>query len=100
MKTANTVKTELDQTSNRLSELKQMREGLQQKLENLQDGFIKGKSSLDDVQAAQGKLDTLNSSIRALEAKESELRTAFTDKRNSESHQDILNQMKSCADQA
>jgi uncharacterized phage infection (PIP) family protein YhgE len=94
------IKTELDATANRLDELTIMRDVINAHLKTLQDGFISGKTSLDEVQAEQNKLTTLDSSIQALEAKQDELRSAFQKASASENRQALLEKAKVAAIEA
>lgn len=88
------IENELNQTTKRLDELTEMRMRLNNNLQTLQQGFIDGKTSLDELQTEQGRLTTLESSTKALEAKQDELHTAFQKASLSESRADILEQMK------
>ncbi len=88
------IQNELGQTTKRLDELITMRDSTKTNVQTLQDGFIGGKPSLDELQTEQGKLTILNESIKALEAKQDELHTAFQKASLSESRADILEQMK------
>ncbi len=98
--TSNEIQSEITRTTKRLGELTEMRDGIKGKLEILQKGFIGGKTSLDDLQTEQGKLTILNESIKALEAKQDELHTAFQKASLSESRAETLRQMKVIADEA
>jgi uncharacterized coiled-coil DUF342 family protein len=71
MKTQKTteIENELNQTTKRLGELTRMRDGITTNLQGLQKGFVSGTTPLDELQAGQGSLATLDSSIKALEAK-------------------------------
>ena len=100
MKKSIEIKTELDNTTKRLNELTEMRDRLNTKLETLQQGFIDGKTSLDEVQAEQSKLTTLDSSIKALEAKQNELHDAFQKAGASETRQALLEKAKVTATEA
>jgi hypothetical protein len=88
------IETELGQTIKRLSELTQLRNSTQAKVQALQDGFISGKASLAELQTEQGGLTILIESVKALEAKKGELHTAFETASLSESRSGILEQMK------
>ncbi len=99
-KKSNQIKTELDATAKRLSELNEMQKGITGNLETLQAGFIDGKTSLDALQTEQGKLTTLNSSIKALEAKQNELDDAFQKASASETRQALLEKAKVTATEA
>jgi DNA repair ATPase RecN len=88
------IENELNQTVKRLDELTEMRMRLNTNLQTLQKGFIDGKTSLDELQTAQGKQTTLESSIKALEAKQSELHDVFQKASLSESRADILREME------
>jgi uncharacterized phage infection (PIP) family protein YhgE len=95
-----TTKTELDLTNERLSELTEMRDGINTNLRTLQDGFVNGKTSLDEVQAEQARLNTLNSSITALEVKQSELQAAFAEMTKAEARQNLIESARTTAQQA
>ena len=99
-KKSNQIKTELDATAKRLSELNEMQKGITGNLETLQQGFIDGKTSLDELQTEQGKLTTLNSSIKALESKQNELHDAFQKASASETRQALLEKAKETAIEA
>jgi len=94
------IEIELNQTTKRLDELTEMRDGITANLETLQAGFINGKTSLDELQTEQGKLTTLDSSIQTLEAKQSELETAFKTAQNVEAVQTGIGNLKTIAEQA
>jgi uncharacterized coiled-coil DUF342 family protein len=95
--TSKQIENELNQTTKRLDELTEMRMRLNTELQTLQQGFIGGKTSLDELQTEQGKLTILNESIKALEANQDELHTAFQKAILSESRSAILEQMKKTA---
>jgi DNA repair exonuclease SbcCD ATPase subunit len=76
-KTAKQIETELDQTINRLGELNELHRAVADELKTLQDGFVSGKTPLDKVQTAQGKLTILNDSVTALETRRDELQIEF-----------------------
>ncbi len=97
---SNQIKTELDATAKRLSELNEMQKGITGNLETLQAGFIDGKTSLDELQGEQARLTTLNSSITALETKRSELQDAFQKASASETRQALLEKAKVTAIEA
>jgi chromosome segregation ATPase len=97
--TSKEIEKELDQTTKRLDELTEMRAGINTNLQTLQNGFVDGKTSLDELQAEQGKLTILNESIKALEAKQDELHDAFQRAAMSESRAETLEQMKAIAAQ-
>lgn len=94
------IETELNQTTNRLDELTTMRDRLNTNLQTLQQGFIDGKTSLDELQAEQSKLTTLDSSIKALEARQDELHDAFQRAAMSETRQVLLEKAKETAIEA
>jgi uncharacterized phage infection (PIP) family protein YhgE len=99
-RTSKQIEIELNQTTNRLDELTEMRDGITANLETLQAGFINGKTSLDELQTEQGKLTTLDSSIKTLEAKQSELQTALNTAQNVETVQTGIGNLKTIAEQA
>jgi hypothetical protein len=92
-----TIKNELDQTTARLSELTEMPSRINTSLKTLQDGFVRGKTPLDEVQAEQARLNTLNSSITALEVKQSELQTAFDEMTEAEARQNLIETARATA---
>lgn len=91
------IENELNQTTNRLDELAEMQTGITANLQTLQQGFIDGKTSLDELQMEQSKLTILNESIKALEAKQNELHSAFQKASFSESRQTLLESAKATA---
>lgn len=97
---SNQIEKELNQTTKRLDELTEMRDGIKGNLETLQQGFIDGKTSLDELQAEQSKPATLDTSIKALEAKQDELHTAFQKASFSETRQSLLEKAKVTAIEA
>lgn len=94
------IENELNQTTQRLDELTELRNGITANLQVLQAGFINGKTSLDELQAEQNKLTTLDSLIKALEVKQDELHTAFQKASLSESRQTLLEKAKVIATEA
>ncbi len=92
--TSKEIEKELNQTTNRLDELTEMRDGITANLQTLQQGFVDGETLLDELQAEQGKLTILNESIKGLEAKQTELRSAFQKASLSESRHAKLKQIK------
>jgi cell division protein ZapA (FtsZ GTPase activity inhibitor) len=94
------IEKELNQTTNRLDELTEMRDSITTNLQTLQKGFVSGTTSLDNLQAEQGKLTTLDSSIESLEAKQDELHTAFQKASLSESRQTAIQQMEKLANES
>jgi uncharacterized coiled-coil DUF342 family protein len=92
-----TTKTELDLTNERLSELITMRDGINTNLQTLQDGFVNGKTSLDEVQAEQARLNTLNSSITALEVKQDELQAVFDELTAAETQATLIESARTTA---
>jgi uncharacterized coiled-coil DUF342 family protein len=97
---SNQIENELNQTTKRLDELTEMRDRLNNNLQTLQQGFIDGKTPLDEVQAEQGKLIPLDASIKTLEAKQDELHTDFQKACNVEAVQTGINNLKTIAEQA
>jgi uncharacterized phage infection (PIP) family protein YhgE len=97
---SNQIETELNQVTNRLDELTEMRERANNNLQNLQQGFIDGKTPLDAVQVEQGKLTTLDASIKTLEAKQDDLHAEFQKACNVEAVQTGIGRLKAIAEQA
>jgi DNA repair exonuclease SbcCD ATPase subunit len=95
-----TIGTELDQTTERLSELITMRDRINTNLQTLQSGFVNGKIPLGEMEVEQARLNTLNSSITALEAKQSELQAAFDELAATEARQNLLESAKAAANEA
>ncbi len=94
------IKKELNQTTERLDELTEMRDALNNNLQSLQGGFINGKTTLEELQAEQSKLTPLSGSIRALEAKQSELKTELESAQKAELRQNSIEQMKKLANES
>ena len=93
MKKSTELKTELDGTAKRLSELITMQDGITNTLKTLQDDFINGKAVLVQVQNEQSRLTTLNASIKSLELRQSELQTAFDTATAAEQRQALLEKL-------
>jgi predicted nuclease with TOPRIM domain len=91
------IKKELNQTTERLDELTEMRDALNNNLQSLQGGFINGKTTLAELQTEQGKLTPLSGSIKALEAKQSELKNELESAQKAELKHDAIEQMKKLA---
>jgi archaellum component FlaC len=94
------IKKELNQTTERLDELTEMRDALNNNLQSLQGGFINGKKTLEELQTEQGKLTPLSGSIKALEAKQSELKTELESAQKAELRQNSIEQMKKLANES
>jgi tRNA A37 N6-isopentenylltransferase MiaA len=91
------IKKELNQTTERLDELTEMRDALNNNLQSLQGGFINGKTTLEELQTEQSKLTPLSGSIKALEAKQSELKTELELAQKAELKHDAIQQMEKLA---
>ncbi len=100
MKKSTEIETELNNATKRLDELTEMRDGITANLETLQQGFIGGKTSLDELQTEQSKLTILNESIKALESKQDELHSLFQKASASETRQALLEKAKVTATEA
>jgi predicted nuclease with TOPRIM domain len=94
------IKTELNQTIKRLNELTEMQKDVSGNLQTLQQGFVSGKTSLDELQAEQGKLTALNGSIAALQAKQTELETELKSAESAELRQTSIQQMEKLANES
>jgi uncharacterized phage infection (PIP) family protein YhgE len=99
-KKSNQIESELNQTTKRIDELTEMRGGINTNLQTLQQGFIDGKTSLEELQAEQSKLTTLDDSIKALEAKQDELHSTFQKASLFETRQTLLAKAKITAIEA
>jgi hypothetical protein len=88
------IENELGQTTKRLGELITMRDGIGNNHQALQKGFVSGTTTLEELQAGQGSLATLESSITGLKAKQSELETELEAAQKAELKQDAIQQMK------
>jgi uncharacterized coiled-coil DUF342 family protein len=100
MKKSIKIENEILKTVERIDELYESRNGIKTNLETLQAGFVDGATPLDELQAGQARLDTLESSIAALNAKRSELQTSFDETLALENHQSLLDAARATADQA
>jgi predicted RNase H-like nuclease (RuvC/YqgF family) len=94
------IKKELNQTTERLDELTEMRDALNNNLQSLQGGFINGKTTLEELQTEQSKLTPLSGSIKALEAKQTELETELKLAQKAELKQNSIEQMKKLANES
>ncbi len=91
------IKTEIDQITKRLDELTETQKGISGNLKVMQDGFIAGDISLDEMQVEQSKLTVLNDSIKALDAKRSELETDLKAAQSIALRADIVKQLAEAA---
>jgi hypothetical protein len=99
-KKSNQIENELDQTTKRLSELNEMKKGITDNHQSLHKGFVSGTTPLDKLQAEQGKLTTLDSSIAALGLKQTELKTELESAQKAELRQAAIEQMRKLADES
>ncbi len=97
---SNEIENNLKQTTVRLGELTEMRMRLNNRLKTLQDGFVSGKTPLAEVQSEQAALDTLTSSIMALEVKQSELQTAFNEVKAAETRAALIKTTRATANES
>ncbi|MDQ3633245.1 MAG: hypothetical protein M3405_01880 [Acidobacteriota bacterium] len=100
MKKLNDIKIKLDSTNVRLSELTQMRDETNNKLETAQNGFIDGKATIEAVQSEQGRLDTLKASIKALESKKDETEKELEAATDAENLKSSLAKLKALSEDA
>jgi uncharacterized phage infection (PIP) family protein YhgE len=99
-KKSNQIESEFDSAASRLGELTETRMRLNNNLQTLQQGFIDGKTPLDEVQAEQSKLAALGSSLEVLELKQSELQTALKYAQDAETVRTLLGNLKTIAEQS
>jgi len=90
----------LTQTTSRLNELYDTQSDFDDEVANLQDEFTNGTTSFEQMQAGQAKLSVLRDSIKALEAKEGGLKTAYAEAFVNENQQDLQQSAKAAALQA
>ncbi len=98
--TSKQIEIELAGVTKRLDELIETRDGINNNLQTLQQGFIDGKTSLDEVRSLQSELAALDSSIKVLEVKQEELHSAFQKASLSESVKTDIGNLKTIAEQA
>jgi hypothetical protein len=95
-----TIKTELDLTNERLSELITMRDGINTNLQTLQARFINGKIPLGEMEVEQARLNTLDTSIQSLETKRTELQTAFDELTATETRAALIETTRAAANES
>lgn len=95
--TSTEIKLEIARTETRLQEVREMAFTSQEDLHKRQSGFIAGKVKVEDVQAVQGRRDTLESSISSLELRLAEMRSNLADAEHIESFETACGRMESLA---
>jgi hypothetical protein len=100
MKKANEIESELSNTQARIAELETQSIEQTASFEGVQQGFIDGKTPLDEVQAEQSKLAALDASLEVLELKQSELQTALKYAQDAETVRTLLGNLKTIAEQS
>jgi hypothetical protein len=91
------LKTKISQATERLDELTEMRSGITDNIKIMQNGFIAGSVSLDEMQIEQSKLTVLNDSMDALDARRAELQDELSTVDALARRSDIVNQMAAAA---
>lgn len=94
------IETELNSTNKRIAELKTQLNEQSTAFETAQAAFVGGKASLDSLHAEQSKLTLVTQAIESLEAKRGELQIELQKATHDESQAEIMNRLKSIADEA
>jgi uncharacterized phage infection (PIP) family protein YhgE len=91
------IKNEINQTTQRLNELTETQKRIADNLKVMQNGFIAGTITLDEMQIEQSKLTVLNDSIDALDARRAEMQAELSTVDAFARRSDIVNQMAAAA---
>jgi uncharacterized phage infection (PIP) family protein YhgE len=91
------IKNEINQTTQRLNELTETQKRIADNLKVMQNGFIAGTITLDEMQIEQSKLTVLNDSIDALDARRAEMQAELDAVDALARRSDIVNQMAAAA---
>jgi uncharacterized phage infection (PIP) family protein YhgE len=91
------IKTEINRTTQRLNELTETQKRIADNLKVMQNGFIAGTITLDEMQIERSKLTVLNDSMDALDARRAEMQDELTALDALARRSDIINQMAAAA---
>lgn len=99
MKKALEIKSEIDKTDSRITELENELTGQTASFEATQKAFIAGKSDVNQLHAEQSKITLLSQAIEALRATYQRLKSAFENQSADERRSELLKQMVSTANE-
>jgi uncharacterized coiled-coil protein SlyX len=97
MKKAMEIKSEIDKTDSRITELETQLTGQTRTFEDVQQAFIAGKSDINQLHAEQSKLTLFSQAIEALKATYQKLKSAFEKQSAEERRTELLKQMTAAA---
>ncbi len=93
MKKAIEIKSEIDKTDSRITELETQLTEQTASFEGVQQAFIAGKAALDELHAEQSKLTLISQAIEALKTTYQKLKSAFERQSIDERRGELLRQM-------
>jgi uncharacterized coiled-coil protein SlyX len=99
MKKAMEIKSEVDKTDSRITELETELSEQTTTFESVQQAFIAGKSDIVQLHAEQSKLTLLSQAIEALKATYQKLKSAFDNQSAQERRTELLKQMATTANE-
>jgi len=99
MKKAMEIKSEVDKTDSRITELETELSEQTTTFEVVQQAFIAGKSDINQLHAEQSKLTLLSQAIEALKATYQKLKSAFEHQSAQERRTELLKQMATTANE-
>ena len=99
MKKAMEIKSEVDKTDSRITELETELSEQTTTFEVVQQAFIAGKSDINQLHAEQSKLTLLSQAIEALKATYQKLKSAFEHQSAQERRTELLKQMATAANE-
>ncbi len=99
MKNAMEIKSEIDKTDSRITELETQLSEQTTTFEGVQQAFIAGKSDVNRLHSEQSKLTLLSQAIESLKAAGQKLKSAFENQSAKEQRSELLERMKATANE-
>jgi uncharacterized coiled-coil protein SlyX len=99
MKKAMEIKSEVDKTDSRITELETELSEQTATFEATQAAFVSGKTNIDELHAEQSKLTLVSQAIEALKATYQKLKSAFDNQSAQERRTELLKQMATAANE-
>jgi uncharacterized coiled-coil protein SlyX len=99
MKKAIEIKSEIDKTDSRITELQTQLTEQTTTFEAVQQAFVSGKSDVNQLHAEQSKLTLISQGVEALKTTYQKLTAAFENQSEQEKRTELLKQMKTTANE-
>jgi archaellum component FlaC len=99
MKKAIEIKSELDKTDSRITELENELTAQTASFEGVQQAFVEGRSDVNQLHAEQSKITLLSQAINALKATYQKLKSTFENQSADERRSELLERMRATANE-